>query len=208
MADAPRTEGLWTLAQRRGMGRRRFLHLLVAGGATAVLAACGAGSPGDDATPPEGFPEPSTALPGWVKDTTPFIAHSDGKSLEARLELMPGVITPTSLFFVRNNSVSVDVDASDWRLSVEGDAVADRLELSYDGIRRLPGRTLISYLECAGNHRAMFGRVQGRAARGTQWGTGGVGNGEWIGVALRDVLELAGVADDAVSLLLVGLDEE
>ncbi len=208
MADAPRTEGLWTLAQRRGMGRRRFLHLLVAGGAAAVLAACGAGSPGDDATPPEGFPEPSTALPGWVKDTTPFIAHSDGKSLEARLELMPGVITPTSLFFVRNNSVSVDVDASDWRLSVEGDAVADRLELSYDGIRRLPGRTLISYLECAGNHRAMFGRVQGRAARGTQWGTGGVGNGEWIGVALRDVLELAGVADDAVSLLLVGLDEE
>ena len=91
---------------------------------------------------------------------------------------------------------------------MEGDAVADRVELSYDAIRRLPGRTFMSYLECAGNHRAMFDRVQGRAAEGTQWGTGGVGNGEWTGVSLRDVLELAGIRDDAVSVLLVGLDEE
>ena len=190
------------------MGRRRFLQLLAAGGATAVLAACGADSSGGDATPPDGSRESSTDLPGWFKDTGPFVAHSDGKSLEARLENMTGLITPASLFFVRNNSVSVDVDASDWRLSVEGDAVADPLELSYDAIRRLPSRTLISYLECAGNHRALFDLVQGRAAEGTQWGTGGVGNGEWIGVALRDVLELAGIRADAVSVLLVGMDTE
>ena len=54
----------------------------------------------------------------------------------------------------------------------------------------------------------MFDRVQGRPAEGTQWGTGGVGNGEWTGVALRDVLELAGIRDNAVSVLLVGLDKE
>ena len=190
------------------MGRRRFLQLLAAGGATAVLAACGADSSGGDATPPDGSRQSSTDLPGWFKDTGPFVAHSDGKSLEARLENMTGLITPASLFFVRNNSVSVDLNADDWRLSVEGDAVADPLELSYDAIRRLPSRTLISYLECAGNHRALFDLVQGRAAEGTQWGTGGVGNGEWIGVALRDVLELAGIRADAVSVLLVGMDTE
>ena len=52
----------------------------------------------------------------------------------------------------------------------------------------------------------MFGRLQGRAAKGTQWGTGAVGNGVWLGVALSDVLTLAGITDDAESVLLVGLD--
>ena len=198
MPDSTDTAPLWTLAQRRGFGRRRFLQLLVAGGATAVLTACGADPSGDD----------RSEHPGWFKNTDPFIRHADGKSLEARLELMDGLITPSSFFFVRNNSVSVDVDAGDWRLSIEGDGVTDPLGLSYDAIRRLPRRTLVSYLECAGNHRAMFDRVQGRPAEGTQWGTGGVGNGEWTGVALRDILELAGVRPDAVSVLLVGLDTE
>ena len=121
---------------------------------------------------------------------------------------MDGVITPNRLFLVRNNSPeSPDVDAGAWRLTVEGDAVDQPLELSYDEIRRLPARSLVSYLECAGNHRVMFDRLQGRAAQGTQWGRGAVGNGVWLGVALADVLTLAGITDDAVSVLLVGLDE-
>ena len=36
--------------------------------------------------------------------------------------------------------------------------------------------------------------------------TGAVGNGEWVGARLSDVLTLAGVRDDAVSVLLAGLD--
>ena len=38
--------------------------------------------------------------------------------------------------------------------------------------------------------------------------TGAVGNGEWVGVALRDVLTLAGIHASAASVLLVGLDAE
>ena len=72
----------------------------------------------------------------------------------------------------------------------------------------MPSRTLVSYLECAGNHRAMFDLVKGQKASGTQWRTGGVGNGEWTGVSLRDVLRLAGVTDDAANVLLIGLDTE
>ena len=208
MTNGAEPERLWTLADRRGIPRRRFLQLLAAGGVTAVLAACGAGTSSNDASGPDRSEAPSPERSGWFKETGPFIAHSDGKSLEARLENIRGLITPVPLFFVRNNSVSVDVDVDGWRLVVEGDAVTDRVELSYDAIRRLPGRAFMSYLECAGNHRAMFDRVQGRPAEGTQWGTGGVGNGEWTGVSLRDVLELAGIRDDAVSVLLVGLDDE
>ena len=121
---------------------------------------------------------------------------------------MQGLTTPNRLFFVRNNSVSLDLDASDWRLSVEGDAVTEPMELTYVDVMNLPGRALTSYLECAGNHRAMFGLLKGREASGTQWMTGAIGNGEWAGVALRDVLTLAGIRAAAVSVLLVGLDAE
>ena len=186
---------LWRLASTRGLSRRRFLGLLAAGGAAAVLAACFGEDEGDGASS------------GLFKDPGPFIAHGEA-GLESRLELMDGVVTPNRLFFVRNNSPeSPQVDAAAWRLTVEGDAIDRPLELSYDELRRLPARTLVSYLECAGNHRVMFDRLQGRAAQGTQWGRGAVGNGVWLGVALHDVLTLAGIDDDAVSVLLVGLDE-
>ena len=113
----------------------------------------------------------STPYPAALfKDPTPFIQR--GASLESRLELMPGLITPNDLFFVRNNSTSVDLSADAWSLVVEGDAVRQRLDLSYDDILRLPSRSVTAYLECAGNHRVMFDRLQGRAADGTQWGRG------------------------------------
>ena len=54
----------------------------------------------------------------------------------------------------------------------------------------------------------MFDMVQGRVAQGTQWRTGGVSNGEWVGAALRDVLTLADITESAASVLLVGLDTE
>ena len=54
----------------------------------------------------------------------------------------------------------------------------------------------------------MFGILQGRESSGTQWMTGAVGNGEWLGARLADVLTLAGIREDAVSVMLVGLDTE
>ncbi len=204
-AGQPDGGPLWAFASARGMGRRQFLRLMLAGGAAAVLAAC-AGMEPPQPTATEAPSSKAGASP-WFKDPAPFIQR-DSKGLEARLEKMQGLITPNKLFFVRNNSVSIDVDAATWRLSVEGDAVAEPMELSYDDIRNLPSRTLTSYLECAGNHRAMFGLLQGRESSGTQWMTGAVGNGEWVGAPLRDVLTLAGIHASAVSVLLVGLDAE
>lgn len=193
-------EGDHRHAARSGVSRRGFLRALAAGGAAAALSAC---AELDTAM------LPVSATPGsdspYFKDPEPFRVHPGG-GLEARLEAMQGGITPTRLFFVRNNSASLNLDARDWRLSIEGDAVDTPLELAYRDIRGMPGRTLVSYLECAGNHRAMFDLVQGRPAQGTQWMTGAVGNAEWTGVALRDVLMRAGIREDAASVLLIGLD--
>ena len=201
---------LWRVARQHGMDRRRFLQALTAGGAAAVLAACGERGAADSAAAAvdAGSAATPAPAPAWFKDTSPFIVHDDGKSLEARLENMQGLITPVRQFFVRNNSVSLDVNVESWRLSIEGDAVTNPIQLSYDDIRKMPSRTFVSYLECAGNHRAMFDLVKGQKAKGTQWRTGGVGNGEWTGVSMRDVLQLAGVSDDAASVLLIGLDTE
>ena len=209
---------LWALAKSGGISRRRFLRLLSLGGAAAVLSACGGLglSQPTDSTPTAKGVAPTTDVSapeesrGWFKDAAPFIQRhgQSSASLEARLENMQGNITPNRFFFVRNNSASMDVDADSWRLSIEGDAAANPMELSYGDIRGMPSRTLVSYLECAGNHRAMFKLVNGQEASGTQWGTGAVGNGEWTGVPLRDVLERAGIGDNAVSVLLIGLDED
>ena len=203
------SEPLWKFAEARGISRRHFLRLMAVGGATAVLAACAIPET-PDATQPLP-PPPADSLesvaPARFKHHAPFIVHDD-KSLEARLENMQGLITPNRHFFVRNNSVSLDLDANAWRLSIEGDAVANPLELTHADILGLPARVLMCYLECGGNHRAMFDLVQGRAASGTQWKTGGIGNGEWVGASLRDVLTLAGIRDNAASVLLIGLDTE
>ena len=194
---------LWDLARSHGITRRRFLSLLALGGAATVLAACGEAGrykapPAPDSAPSDNFP--------WFKDPAPFIRHD--KSLESRLELMHGLITPNHLFFVRNNSTSLHLNPNDWRLTIDGDAVTTPIQLSYDDLLGLPNRTVISYLECGGNHRAMFDLVQGRPAEGTQWKTGGIGNAEWTGVPLRDVLAQGGISGDAVSVLLVGADRD
>ena len=200
---------LWDFARSR-MGRRRFLALLAAGGAVAVLAACGVSEIPEETPSPS--PQSSTAAsvaPGRTisKDPTAFVVH-DEKSWEARLSNMQALITPNRYFFVRNNSVNLDLDPATWRLRIEGDAIDRPMELTYADIAGLPARVLMCYLECGGNHRAMFDLVQGRAASGTQWKTGGVSNGEWVGAAMRDVLNTAGIRDNAVSVLLVGLDTE
>ena len=203
------SEALWRFAESRGISRRQFLRLIAVGGATAVLAACGIPETPEVTLPPSPVPtdSQSSAPPFRFKDPVPFIVHND-KSLEARLENMQGLVTPNRYFFVRNNSVSLDLDPDAWRLTIEGDALANPLELTYTDVLSLPSRVLMCYLECGGNHRAMFDIVQGRAASGTQWKTGGVSNGEWVGASLRDVLSMAGIKDNAVSVLLIGLDTE
>jgi DMSO/TMAO reductase YedYZ molybdopterin-dependent catalytic subunit len=192
---------LWMLAHGRGMTRRRFLALMVAGGAAAVLAACREEIP-TRARSKDG--RQPLLSPLVFKDIGPFIDHRRS-GLEARLELIDGLLTPTELFFVRNNSRSVNVDLEDWSLSVEGD-VEQSLELRFDDLLQLPTRTLVSYLECAGNQRVMFDLLQGRPTEGTQWGRGAVGNAEWQGVSLSDVLTLAGVSKESAGALLIGSD--
>ena len=184
-------------AQRDGISRRDLMKIFVVGGLGAVFAAC------------ERPPTPSGASGAvdvpWVKDPAPFIEHPT--NLETRLELLDGVITPNELFFVRNHAPTPLIDAAEYRLSVEGDAIDEPVELTMDDLRTLPSEPVTAYLECGGNWRGFWGSVVGQAAAGGQWGTGGVSCAEWSGPTLGSVLALAGVHSSAVDVDLIGLDE-
>ena len=93
------------------------------------------------------------------------------------------------------------VDPAAWRLTVDG-RVANELSLSLDELRERPATSLAVTMECAGNGRA---RLEPRPIS-QPWLLEAVGNAEWMGVPLADLLDEAGVQDGAVEVLFRGLD--
>jgi len=94
------------------------------------------------------------------------------------------------------------VDAAGWRLTVDGE-VETPLDLTIDDLKsRFQPVTLRLQHECGGNGRAAFNPP----ASGNQWTVGAVGNAEWTGVRLRDVLQAAGLKPGAVYTAHYGAD--
>lgn len=131
------------------------------------------------------------------------IVHSTNPPLEeTRVEELVGLLVPTANFFIRNHSATPQIDAATWRLRIEGH-VERPFELTYDELRSLPEqRSLIAFLECAGNGRGRFDPP----ADGTPWIMGAAGTAEWTGVPVRVLLERAGVRPGAVDLVCEGGD--
>ncbi|WP_438765125.1 sulfite oxidase [Kushneria sp. TE3] len=127
-------------------------------------------------------------------------------NVETRLSRLPGYLTPVHQFFVRSHFDIPEVDATDWQLTLTGDALSREQSLSLTDLERLPRISVTRAIECAGNARAFFARDFGKAAEGAQWGLGAVGVAEWSGVRLRDVLALAGLEEGAFHVLPEGLD--
>jgi DMSO/TMAO reductase YedYZ molybdopterin-dependent catalytic subunit len=139
--------------------------------------------------------QPSTPAPALIT------RESDPVNLECPFSALDGLVTPDDLFYVRSHFPVPEIDASTWRLSIGG-AVERELTLSYDEIVKLPAKTVMATIECAGNNRAfLVPRV-----KGTQWEQGAVSNAEWTGVPLATLLRRAGVRDDAVEVILEGAD--
>ncbi|HEV2108228.1 MAG TPA: sulfite oxidase, partial [Thermomicrobiales bacterium] len=117
------------------------------------------------------------------------------------LELVDGLTVPNDLFFVRNNGPVPAISPDEWRLLVTG-LVDKQLELSLADLKGMPQQTFTAFLECSGNSRRFF---QPNASA-TQWGNTAVGNAEWVGIRLADVLNTVGVQDGAVDIVSQGGD--
>ncbi len=146
---------------------------------------------------------------GVVKPTPPDVMHDleDGLNYATRWSAHPGYLTPTDRFYIRNHAPTPRIDASTWRLRVDGTGVRRTTEFSYEELHAMPQTSTIRSIECAGNGRVFFAENFGQAAEGTQWRLGAMSTAEWTGVRLRDILETAGVSPHARDVMLEGLDE-
>jgi DMSO/TMAO reductase YedYZ molybdopterin-dependent catalytic subunit len=167
----------------RMMARRRLLAggmMAVAGGAT--LAA-------------------NRLLPGERTETLPLSSDYPKKRamlvlrnrpplLETPMEVFDkNVFTPNDRFFVRWHwaDIPLDVDIARFRLAITGGR--QPLAFSLPDLLKLPRISYAAVNQCSGNSRALFEpRVPG-----AQWMHGAMGNARWEGVALRTLLNAAGV---------------
>jgi DMSO/TMAO reductase YedYZ molybdopterin-dependent catalytic subunit len=141
--------------------------------------------------------------PVVISGKRPMILHSDQpEDLETPVRYFNSWITPVDSFFVRQHlprPPAIDPDA--YRLTVNG--LARRpLQLSLADLRKLPQHTVTATLECTGNGRGFYSPK----VPGIQWGRGAVGNAEWRGPRVSDVLKMAGVGEAASFLEYDGAD--
>src|SRR5437764_3471898 len=129
-----------------------------------------------------------------VAGKRPMILHNDRpEDLETPLRYFDSWVTPVDAFFVRQHIPRPGpIDTAAYRLTVNG-MVSKPAQLSLDDLRKLPEYTVPATLECTGNGRAFYTPK----VPGIQWGRGAVGNAEWRGPRLSDVLKLAGVDTSA-----------
>ena len=123
----------------------------------------------------------------------------------SRAALAEGPVTATDAFYVRGHGAVPELDPAVWRLQVGG-LVERELDVSLATLREaLRERQLTATLQCAGNRRA--GLIAVRDIPGeAPWGPGATGTATWTGVALADVLALAGPLREATDVGFEGAD--
>jgi sulfite oxidase len=134
-----------------------------------------------------------------VHEQEPFNAET------RRSALAEGALTATDAFYVRGHGAVPEIDPDAWRLHVHG-LVERELDLSLTTLREaFRGREVTATLQCAGNRRA--GLIAVRDIPGeAPWGPGATGTATWTGVALAEVLALAGLARGAAHVGFEGAD--
>ncbi len=141
----------------------------------------------------------------YPEKTDLILLTSRPPQLETPMTYFDRAITPNEAFFVRYHTfpVPTGVDLGTWRLRVTG-LVERPLELSLEDLKtRFPKAAVTAVTQCAGNSR---GRFSPRVLGG-EWGDGAMGNAEWVGARLRDLLAAAGVRQGAVQATFEGLDK-
>jgi sulfane dehydrogenase subunit SoxC len=196
-------------------GRRVFL---AQGAAVAGLLTAGTGREARSAEP--GTTEPWQTAPGAPAGgygvPSPFeksvqrhllkpygdIAPGTGPTFTP-IEALEGTITPSGLHFVRNHNGIPEVDPARHRLMIHG-LVKRPLIFTMDALLRYPTVTRPHFLECAGNSSRALAPKALQLPAGALHGL--VSCSEWTGIALRTLLDEAGVEATGTWLLAEGAD--
>ena len=127
---------------------------------------------------------PFTDIPA----NTNFNSAVDRRTLDVRR--IDGPFTPKDQFFTTQHYGHPEVDPTSFRLRISG-LIERPKALSIDDLKKLGNTELIAGFECSGNRRPLQGLS---------------GNGRWTGVALKTVLDSAGVKASAREFVFYGAD--
>ena len=146
---------------------------------------------------------PGLAMPHSESSDAEMIVYSRKfLTMEMPMAALTTWITPTKSFFVRNNLIMPAViDVNKWELRITGE-VRKPVTLSFRELAAFRKTSVTNTLECAGNGRAFYDPHIG----GVQWHKGAVGNAQFEGPRLRDLLQLAGLTPSARHVAFSGSD--
>jgi sulfite oxidase len=122
------------------------------------------------------------------------------------LSLVPrSFLTPQERFFIRTHGSLPVVERESYRLVVNG--LSQRgLEFSLEELRsRFPEQSITATLQCAGSRRNELAAVRPIPGE-VLWKADPISTAIWRGVRLRDVLQAAGIAENARYVAFTGLD--
>jgi DMSO/TMAO reductase YedYZ molybdopterin-dependent catalytic subunit len=204
------------LAGRAGGGVSRRGALRLFGGAGLAAAAAPLLGAGAAHSPRAAAATTSDTSGPIVKPLPPDWFYVYGSNAEMRWEVMrdKGYFVPAENFFVRDHTSTPLIDASTWTLKVFGTGLAgsptagNPVTFRYDDLLGMPARSVVSFIECAGNGRSFFTTQQNQTVPGTPWLLGAIGVAKWRGVRLSTVLERAGITRAAVDVMPYGLDPD
>ncbi|XP_053681215.1 sulfite oxidase, mitochondrial [Anopheles nili] len=122
--------------------------------------------------------------------------------------LVDSFVTPTQFFYVRNHLPVPDVDVKSYELELENEKTGKGKTIHFKDILNYPKHSVTATIMCGGNRRSEMMDV--KPIKGLPWGAAAVGNAEWSGAKLCDVLRDMGVreGDDEGHVQFEGLDTD
>ncbi len=121
-----------------------------------------------------------------------LIVHTDKpRNAETPASLLSTFITPVELFYVRNHLWVPRIAEKEHKLVIELDDGEEKEYSMSDLQNNFKQHKITATLQCSGNRRSHMTKGS-RPTNGLQWGVGAMGNAEWAGPRLRDVLADAG----------------
>jgi DMSO/TMAO reductase YedYZ molybdopterin-dependent catalytic subunit len=148
---------------------------------------------------------------GWpTKDIKPVtLTDDEGRTVRIRTPVMDleGLITPTNLHYtVQHFAVPPVMETAAWELKIFGEVKAP-LTLNFDRLRRFPGRSVRTVMECSGSDATFFEYFKGEGPKPSRTQEGMIlSASEWTGVPLAAVLHEAGLNAKSLYVRAEGSD--
>jgi DMSO/TMAO reductase YedYZ molybdopterin-dependent catalytic subunit len=148
---------------------------------------------------------------GWPTKDIKLVTLTDdaGRTVRIRTPVMDleGLITPTNLHYtVQHFAVPSVVETDTWELKIVGEVKAP-LTLNFDQLRRFPGRSVRTVMECSGSDATFFEYFKGEGPKPSRTQEGMIlSASEWTGVPLAAVLHEAGLTAKSLYVRAEGSD--